>query len=201
MVDLAAPKTFGLVEYILGKKSFTQYSAAKDLKLSMPLVNQVTNYMLDRGFLSHDGKKYLLRDAAGIVSAMHLFRDMKKALILEASTSLGKEEVMRMLPRGAVFCLDSALAEYSNWWRSAGVCAYVSRKDAADIGKKLFYRQGAKTMVRLFIEKPAVGETIKSRGRLFTPKIRAVIDMVCDNQANAVEPLFSELWGENIAGH
>jgi len=201
MVNLAAPKTFMLVEHILEKKSFTQYSAIKGLKLSMPLVNQVTHYLLDKGFIFHDGKKYILRDAAGLVSAVRLFRDIKKANIAEIPTSLGKDEAMKVLPHGAILCLDSALGHYSNWWRSDKVCAYVSEKDAAELKQRLVYRQGNKTTLRLFLEKPAVKEKTKSGKRLFTSKIRTVIDMVCDGQMNAVEPLFSELWGEKVARH
>ncbi|MFH1256808.1 MAG: hypothetical protein V1494_05970 [Candidatus Diapherotrites archaeon] len=201
MVNLSSPKTFSFVEFILEKKSFTQYSAVKELKLSMPLVNQVTNFLLDKGFLSHDGKKYVLRDAAGLVSAVHLFRDMRKALLVEVSTSLGKEEVVKLLPSAAIFCLDSALAHYSNWWRSNKACAYVTEKEALGIQKKLFYKKGGKTIVRLFLEQPLVKDKVKFQGRQFTSKIRTVIDMVCDNQMNAVEPLFSELWGERIGRH
>lgn len=201
MVDLAAPKTFILIEHILERKSFTQYSAAKELKLSMPLVNQVTNFLLDRGFLSHDRKKYVLRDAAGLISAIHLFRDMKKTKIIEISTSLEKDEIMKMLPRNAILCLDSALMKYSNWWHSNSICAYVREKDAAVIEEKLFYARGEKTRVRLFSEKLKVAGAIEASGRKFTPKIRTIIDLVCDNQANAAEPLFPELWGKTIAAH
>ena len=198
MVNLAAPKTFKFIEYLLEKKSFTQYSAVKELEISMPVINQVTNYLLDKGFLSHDGKKYNVRDAAGLISAIHLFRDMKKEMLAEVSTSLGKEVVMKMLPKNSIFCLDSALVKYSNWWRSNSVCVYVDTNDAKKIKERLIYSKGDKTVVRLFIEKYPVENKVKFGGKQLTPKLRTVIDMVCNNQANAVEPLFSEMWGEKI---
>lgn len=198
MVNLSAPKTFSIAEYMLERKQFTQYRICKELGINISLVNRVSRWLLDRGLIVQRDKKYELRDAAGLIAAMQLFRHMKNLQLFEAGTAHGKQELMKLLPKSAVFCLDSALANYTNWWRSDKVCAYIDKKYLPELRKQLLYRRGNKTVLRLFLEKPTVEKKAESKGRLFTPKIRTVIDMVCDGQINAVEPLFKQIWGQKI---
>ncbi|HIH16442.1 MAG TPA: hypothetical protein HA252_03490 [Candidatus Diapherotrites archaeon] len=202
MVNLAAPKTFQFIEYVLDQKTFTQYRAAKELHLTMPLINQATNYLLKRGFIAHDGKQYNLRDAAGLIASIHLFRDMKDLQLLEIHTSLEKEKAMASLQAttaAPIYCLDTALNNYSNWWRSNLVCAYVEPQALDEIHMTFLYHPGNATVLRVFKEKPKVEKFFEARGQRFTAKTRTVIDMVCDKQLNAVEPLFRQLWGRDVA--
>src|SRR3989338_8860677 len=72
MVNLAAPKTLELIEFILEQKTFTQYRAKKELKLSMALVNQVTRYLLSRNLIirQKSERQYVLREAAALIFAI-----------------------------------------------------------------------------------------------------------------------------------
>lgn len=200
MVNLAAPKTLEFIEFILEQKTFTQYRAKKELGLSMALVNQVTRYLLARNLITRQKseRQYALRDAAGLITSISLFRNMQDIQLLEVGASLEKEEAMKLFSPDTVFCLDTALANYTNWWRSNRVCAYINKSEAEEIREKLFYQPGDKTLVRLFKEKPPV-KPVEIQGKKFTPQTRTIVDLTCDNQINAAEPLFERLWGQNIA--
>jgi len=66
MVNLASPKTFEIIEYILENAQFTQYRASKDLKnISFGLINRVSNWLLGRRLIARRESKYLLSDPAG----------------------------------------------------------------------------------------------------------------------------------------
>lgn len=200
MVNLAAPKTLEFIEFILEQKTFTQYRAKKELGLSMALVNQVTRYLLARNLITRQKseRKYVLRDAAGLITSISLFRNMLDIQLHEVGISLEKEEAMKLFSPDTVFCLDTALANYTNWWRSNRVCAYIDPINLDALRTRFAFSPGNNTLVRLFKASPPV-KPVEIQGKKFTPQTRTIIDLVCDNQINTAEPLFKQLWGQDIA--
>ncbi|MBI4141978.1 hypothetical protein HY484_03580 [Candidatus Woesearchaeota archaeon] len=198
MVNLASPKTFAFIEYVLERKKFTQYRASKDLKgISFGLINKITNWLLEKQFMARTHKEYVLKDPAGIVSAMAIYRDMNSLKVFEAKTSLTKPELFGIISKNGVFCLDTALNQYTNYYKSDRVCAYTSKNKVAEIKKKLLFKPGNNSTVCLYEEKPkAKTKTIKNKK--YTDKIRTTIDLACDGKAFAAETLFNQLWGKKI---
>ncbi len=199
MVNLSSPKTFEIIEYILEKKQFTQYRASKELKgISFGLINKVSNWLLGKRLIARRESKYFLSDPAGIISAISIYRDMKQLKILEADTSLTKAQLMQLIPKSAVFCLDSALGLWSSYYKSGRVCAYLGQKEADAIKKRLLFKPGNASTLCIYMEKPLVKQKKEAKGRFYTGRVRAVVDMFCDDRAFAAEMLYKELWGKSL---
>lgn len=206
MIDLASNKKFLLVEYILEKKSFTQYQAKKDLKTGMSIINQTTKFLLEKGVIKKTEKNYELTDPEGLIELIAFFRNMGKQKIIEIGTSLEKTEAIKLVPQNAIFCLETALEKYSNYYKSNRVCFYADEKTAKELEKKLAYKPGNKTVVAVYKEKPTLSKTeigmsdwkklgIKNAGNLkFTTAIRTIIDLYSDKKGNAAEKLVEYLW-------
>ena len=198
MVNLASTKTFEIVEKILEAKKFTQYRFSKDLKgISFGLINKVTNWLVSNQFIARNEKEYVLKDPAGIVSAIAIYRAMEPIKLLEIKTSLSKTELVKLVGNQGIFCMDTALDQYTNYYKSDRVCAYVSKNRANETKKELQFKPGNKSVLCLYNELPKVKPKIINK-KNFTCKVCTVIDMVCDGKAFATEPLFKELWGQKL---
>lgn len=92
---------------------------------------------------------------------------------------------------GGILCLESALEEYSSYFRPSRVCAYHLFPDR--IARSLSPHEGGVIQVELYIpDIPLEGDVEESRR---TSRFRTLIDLVCDNKAYAAKDLFEDLWG------
>lgn len=194
VVNFASKQTFKVVEFVLEKKEFTQYAVVKELKLAMGTVNNCFAFLLEKGFIVRKDQKYALEDPVGLVDAVSFFRNMKDLLIFEFSSSYDEAELQKKLPTNAVFCMESALAQYSNYYVSNVVSVYLPKKDALILQKKLGAGIGNKTILKVFEEKPVVSKKIEWKGKWFTGQVRTVIDLACDKKVPMAEKLVEHLW-------
>ena len=213
MVSLKAPKTFEVVEAILEQKKFTQLALSRQVDASFGIVNRTTRWLEAKNYVKKTGKFYELRDPDGILSSLAVFRDMKSLIIDEVTVSLTPAQIKGLLPPDRVcYCLETALEEYSNYFRANRVCVYVDKKDVPRLLALLENRKGPGTQVVFYEEKPPVKgkkptlpefkdtqTTNESINRWYTPRTRTVIDLVCDNKAYAAQDLFMSLWGIKLA--
>lgn len=195
MVNLASKQTFKVVEYILEKKEFTQYSAKKDLKVAMGTVNNCFGYLLEKNFIRKTDKNYVLENPVGLIEAVSFFRSMKDLLLFEFESSYEKADLEKKLPKNAVFCLESALAGYSNYYVSSVISVYLSKKQVGELKKKLDVGVGSRTLLRIFEEKPFISKKIEINKRLFTGKVRTIIDLACDRKCAMADKLIEQLYG------
>lgn len=206
LIDLASNKKFLIVEYILEKKSFTQYQVKKDLKTGMSVVNHTVEFLLEKGVIKKGEKNYVLTDPEGLIELIAFFRNMKKLKIIEIGTSLEKVEAIKLIPKNAIFCLETALEKYSNYYKSNRVSFYSDEKTAEELEKKLAYKPGNTTVVEVYLEKPVISKTelgmsdwkklgVRNAGKLkFTTRIRTIIDLYSAKRGNAAEKLVDYLW-------
>lgn len=199
MVNLASPKTFKIIEYILERKEFTQYRASIDLKdVSFGLINRITNWLISKKFIARKNNKYILKDPAGLISATAIYRDMNSLKLFQANTSLNQKELIKLIPKKAIYCLDSALKQWTNYYKSNRVCIYLPEKEIQPIKKKLEFKPGNNSILCIYREHPKTREkTIK--GKNYTTKIRTIIDLACDERIFTTETLFNEIWGKKLA--
>ena len=209
MIDLASNKKFLIVEYILGKKTFTQYQVKKDLKTGMSVVNDTVELLLEKGVIKKTEKNYVLTDPEGLIELIAFFRNMEKLKIAEMSTSIEKIEAIKLVPQDVVFCLETALEKYSNYYKSNRVSFYADEKTAKELEKKLVYKPGNATVIAVYKEKPVISKTeagmsgwkklgVKNAEKLkFTTAIRTIIDLYSDKKGNAAEKLVEYLWGKH----
>ncbi|MBI4044149.1 MAG: hypothetical protein HY392_00395 [Candidatus Diapherotrites archaeon] len=208
MIDLASNKKFLIVEYILEKKTFTQYQVKKDLKTGMSVVNDTVEFLLEKDVIKKTEKNYVLTDPEGLIELAAFFRNMEKLKIKEISTSLEKIEAIQLVPENVVFCLETALEKYSNYYKSNRVSFYADEKTAKELEKKLAYKPGNTTIIAVYTEKPVITKTeagmsnwkklgIKNAEKLkFTTAIRTIIDLYSAKKGNAAEKLVEYLWGK-----
>ena len=208
MIDLASNKKFLIVEYILEKKVFTQYQVKKDLKTGMSVVNGAVALLLEKGVIKKTEKNYVLTDPEGLIGLIAFFRNMEKQKIAEISTSLEKIEAIKLVPANVVFCLETALEKYSNYYKSNRVSFYADEKTSKELEKKLAYKPGNATIIGVYKEKPVISKTeegmgdwkklgVKNAQKLkFTTAIRTIIDLYSAKKGNAAEKLVEYLWGK-----
>ncbi len=208
MIDLASNKKLIIIEYLFDKGLFTQYKVKKDLGLGMKIVNQTFNYLLEKNIIQKYENNYKLVNHLGLIEIVSVFRNMNQLKLVEVSTSLEKEEVVKILPNNVVFCLETALSKYSNYYKSNKISFYAGEKISSEIEKKLFYKPGNKTIVAVYKEKPLVFKTEKGfpsswkfKGKKFnefkfTSKIRTILDLYSDQKGNACKALIKQLWGK-----
>ncbi len=194
MINLASKQKFALVEYLLEKKEFTQYRAKKDLKLGMSTVNLTFQFLLEKELIKKNNGKYVLTNPVDLVELVAFFHEMKKLKLGELSTSLPKTAVLKLLPDSVVFCLETALEQYSNYYKSNNVFFYSNEKTFKEIQKKLAYKPGNITILVSYKQKPMLS-VIEKKGNLkFTGKIRTIIDLYSDKKGNAADKLVECLW-------
>jgi hypothetical protein len=196
LVNLASKQTFKVVEFVLEKKEFTQYSAKKELKLAMGTVNNCFDYLLEKGFIKKTEKNYVLIDPVGLTEAVSFFRNMKDLLVFEYTSSYEKEELEKKIPKTAVYCLESALAKYSNYYVSNAISVYLPKKEANSLKQKLGVGIGNKTILRVFDEKPAISKKNKIGNKTYTSQVRTIIDLACDKKGAMADKLIEHLWGK-----
>ncbi|MFH0714235.1 MAG: hypothetical protein V1847_00425 [Candidatus Diapherotrites archaeon] len=198
-MDLASAKKMVIVHYLLEKGASSQYQAKKNLKLGMSTVNQTFNFLEEKEVLKKENGKYVVVEPVSLLELVAFFRNMNSLKVLEVSTSLEKEQVLKLLPKTVVFCLETALEQYSNYYKSNKVCFYAGEKASSALKPKLAVFPGTKTQVVAFKQKPKFlsNQIFKDKAGLrFTEKIQTVIDLYCDKKGNEAEALVNALWGK-----
>ncbi len=116
------------------------------------------------------------------LNCRHFFT-IYKSLLLSIETSLDKEKVLSLLPSQIIFCLDSALNNYSNYYRSNRICLYADLKTAQSIQKSFFAAPSSKTIINVYSAKPELlpSEIVFDEVR-FTSKSRTVLNLFADSR-------------------
>ena len=191
MLSLASDKKLLIIEYILSNNTFTQYKIKKELNLGMYIVNTTVNFLLEKEVIEQKDKKYVLLDAESLLELVAFFKNMKEYKIAEIETSLSKKEIEKYIPKDAVYCMDSALEQYTNYYKTNKVCIYASEEQAKKLKDKLKLNPGNKTVVQIY--KTGIINVVEIKGLKYTTKIKTIIDMYCDKRGNSVETLLKKL--------
>lgn len=191
MINLASNKKLLIIEYILEKKEFTQYKIKQDLVLGASTVNQTINFLLEKEVIEQKDKKYVLVDVETLLELVAFFKNMKNSLLEQIETNLSKNELIKLIPKDAIYCLDSALEQYTNYYKTNKTCIYASEEQAKEIRNKLKLNKGNKTI--LYIYKLDLIKLNQIKGLKYTTKIKTIIDMYCDKRGNSVETLLKKL--------
>lgn len=193
-MDLNSEKTFSVIEHILESRKFSQRETSKETGVSLGQVNKVVSWLEMHKFVRKESRGYAVSDAAGIVSAIAMFRHMAQIKMLSMNLRLDSKQVLKMLPKGCVLCMDSALDFYASAYSGNRVCAYADEKIMQKIKASFAGFEGNQTVLAVY--RPVPGIKKEKKGSVYiTSKIRTVIDLVCDDKAFAADALFRQLWG------
>jgi hypothetical protein len=102
-----------------------------------------------------------------------------------------KQVTELLVTLGAILCLDSAVEEYSGFFRPSRVCVYHRSPD--EVVRACARIEGGILPVQIYIpDIPLEGDVEAGRR---TTRFRTLIDLVCDGNAYAAKDLFESLWG------
>ncbi|MEK6973521.1 MAG: winged helix-turn-helix transcriptional regulator [archaeon] len=193
-MKLTSRQTYKIVTYVLATPKFTQTKLAEKTGVSWGRMNEIVQWLVSKGFVEKRIGNYELIDPANLVSLFPIYRDMTSLLLEKLPLRLTKKQVLEMLPKKAVLCLDSALEFYSGYWNSGSVYAYADNKQLKEIENKFKPWVGGNT--NLFVFKPDMPlETKKVKGFIATSRLRTLIDMLCDKKSHSAKDLYKQLWG------
>lgn len=194
MINLVSKKRFQILELILEKKQFTQYGLKKELKTGMSIVNDTINILLEKEFIKKQDNKYILSDEKGLLELIAFLKPINKSILLKINTSLTKKDLISRLPKETIFCLDTALNQYTNYYESNRICVYATNKTLAKI-KSSFFSPGKTTELVIFQAEPELTkkETISANGINYTNATRTIIDLYCDNKAFLADKIIGKV--------
>lgn len=195
MVSVISPVNYRILRAVLTSKSpFTQLEIAEISRASAPQTSRIIRWLTqNNGVTRISNGRYQVRAPASIVTSLFPYqRSMKDAGTAVVDVRGSAAQITELLvSEGGVLCLESALSEYSEYYRPARICAYhISPKGVL---KSLRPRAGGIVPVHLFFpDIPLEGDVEMSRR---TTRYRTLVDLVCDGNAYAAKDLFEQLWG------
>lgn len=194
MINLVSKKRFQLLQKILEKREFTQYGLKKELQLGMSIVNDTINILLDKEFIEKKEKKYVLVDEKGLLDMIAFLKPLKNDIKLKISTSLTKKEIQTKLPKDTIFCLESALEQYTNYYESNRIAVYLTENSILKL-KKEFFAPGNKTELVIIEAKPELtNKEINTKNKInYTNPTRTIIDLYCDNKAFLADKILGKV--------
>ncbi|MDI6917512.1 MAG: hypothetical protein QMC80_06920 [Thermoplasmatales archaeon] len=188
------PKTYRVIKGVLMSNEFTQLEIHKEIDISLGQVNSVVKWLESRDFVEKIGRRYRVVDPAGIISVFPLFRNMKDNLIGSLNLRRSMDEIIEKLPEKCILCLDSALENYSKYFRIDRICVY-GNDDTVNLFKPWV---GGKTPVNIYKPDMNVEDDVVSNRKRATSKLRTVIDLACDRKIYLAKDLLKDLWGLEI---
>ena len=195
---ITSPVSYSILRAMLtSTRSFYQAEIVHRVKASAPQVSRVLHWLLDRGYAERqpDGK-YRVRNAVTIVgSAIPFQRSMSSSLIASFRLRGNKEEIKNLLVKeGAILCLESALEEYSRYYRSERICVYHTNPEK--LLKIIEEIEGGIMQVNVYYPDIPLRNEVEKWRR--TTKFRTVVDLACDGRIYTAKDLLKSLWGVSI---
>lgn len=198
MLRVSSEKTYGIIKAMLLEKQFKQRELSRKLKVSPARVNEVVQWLVKNNLVDKYKGRYEVMNPIGIVKIFTYSRRMDDIKQFSIDVKVSRSKLTNYLKKQkTVFCLTSALQEYSAYFRDPSINFYVgSFEKIRDELRKL--PQG---MVRINVYKPDMfleSDVVKKHGMFLTSELRTVIDLFCDNKAYAAKDLIEKFWGVRI---
>ncbi len=204
-IDATAPVNYRIVREILTvKQPFLQTEIAAAAGAQPSQVSRLVRWLEDHHHIvrrKSDGRFEVTQPTSLILALFPYQRVMSRALAGTTKVRAGMDQAAQILTgEGATLCLESALAQYSDYFRPDRVAVYhptpkklLSRLTPNDVG----ILSVSVYQADIPLEGDQEGPDQKSSLRR-TSRFRTVVDLVCDNRAYAARDLFMELWGVRL---
>ena len=204
-VDLTAPANYRILRAVLTAGTpFSQLEVARASNTAPSHVSTVVRWLQLHQHVvrrNEDGRYEVSQPEGLIVSMLPYQRTMSRALLRTVKTP-GRAEAVRdwLSKEGATLCLESALEQYSGFFRGDRIAVYHP-KPRALLDKISSRGEGLLPVAVYRPDIPLDGDQVFSDevgGMKRTSKFRTLVDLVCDNRAYAAKDLFADLWGVHI---
>ncbi len=195
---MTSRKTYNVIKAVLLEKQFMQREVARKLKVSPARVNEIAQWMIKNNLVEKYKNRYEVLNPVGIIKLFTYSRRMDDLKQFGIDVKVDRKKLFEYLKKQkVVFCLSSALQEYSAYFRDLSINFYVN--DPEKIRDEL--RKLPQGMVRINVYKPDMfleSDTVKKGSTLITSELRTVIDLFCDNKAYTAKELIEKLWGVRV---
>ncbi|OGS52049.1 MAG: hypothetical protein A3K75_04575 [Euryarchaeota archaeon RBG_13_61_15] len=195
LLSLTSPATYNILrDVLLSKKPYLQAELVERTGASPSQVSRVTRWLMERGHAERmtDGRYRVRAPATVVVSAFPYQRAMSRCLVASMNIRGTKRQVKTLVVKAhGILCLESALEDYSQYFRADRVCVYHS--DPEILIDQLSPIEGGIIPVSVYLpDIPLEGDLDRNRR---TSKFRTVLDLTCSNKVYAAKDLLEEIWG------
>ena len=204
-IDLTAPVNYRVIRTILTlREPFTQLEVAQGAEAAPSQVSSLVRWLEAHQHVrrrKEDGRFETVQPASLVLAIYPYQRTMGRTLTGTLKVRGNPEEVSRILSNeGATLCLESALAQYSQFFRAERIAVY--HRKPRKLLSELAPSEGGVLQVAVYepdiplkgdVEEP--GPSVPLRR---TTRYRTLVDLVCDNRSYAARDLFQELWGVRL---
>lgn len=185
-MKLTSPRAYSAVQYLLQHQKTNQLEISQKTGIAYGWVNEVINFLHDRGVVSKGWRQCMLRDPAQLLEIIALERPLdllvKESFRLEAlSIGEGEEQVRRAFDENGVkygLTVFSGLKRFYEYYITfPRIDVYVSDESA---GRFIQHGQGPVTVNLIPPDHPSIlRETKKIEGFSVCAPLQVVIDLFC----------------------
>ena len=185
--------------YMLSHKEFKQRQMARDLGYSHG--SKISDFVVWLETLGFVTKSKNLRDRVNAyrvpapLALIKFYSTFFRMSEIRLSIVWGKtrEEVIEYFKsQNAVFCLTTALEQYTEYVKDPAVHVYVTPEFWNEMESK---EVEGNVRVHLYTFKPYRDDNVTEKNGLrVTTPLRTLIDLYCDDKAYAAEPLINQIW-------
>ena len=195
MVSVTSKVNYSILRAILGRKEpFTQYEIARTAGASPAQTSRVVQWLMRTSGIERrsDGRYRVVGPATIVTSVFPYQRSMSATHAATIRVRGSRKHVTEVLiSAGGILCLESALEEYSSYFRPSRVCAYHLFPDR--VVNSMLSHEGGVIPIELYVpDIPLEGDVEEGRR---TSRFRTLIDLVCDSKTYVAKDLFEDLWG------
>lgn len=135
---------------------------------------------------------YRVSSPVALIKFFSTFRKMSEDR-LAINIGENRESVIEYFKKEkGIFCLTTALEEYSEYMRDPAIHVYVTQNYWDEMASKI---SDGNVRINLYPFKPSrIDNVIEKNGKLITSPVRTLIDLFCDDKAYAAEPLIKQIW-------
>ena len=166
--------------------------------------------------------KYVLINPTGILRALSLFRELEIQKLFTMSIDINRDTLMDYSrKKNVIFCLGTALENYSTYYRSDEISFYTILPRVNKIlnylqkyeegltkiscfqfdrepNERLFVKAEKSSKKTLIEELKYIIDVNERNNYLITSEVQTVIDMFCYDKAFYTKELLKNLWGIEI---
>ncbi|MEM3144044.1 MAG: hypothetical protein QXW91_05400 [Candidatus Nitrosotenuis sp.] len=199
MASFRSKYAYAQLYYMLSHKEFKQRSMARDL--NYPHGSRISDFVVWLEKLGFVVKSKNIQDRVNTyrvpapLSLVKFYSAFRKMNDLRVSVDWGtnRDQVMEYFKsQNAVFCLSTALEQYSEFVRDPAIHVYVTDEFWNEMAQK---ETAGTVRVHMYLFKPYREDNVTEKNGLkVTTPLRTLIDLYCDDKAYAAEPLVRQIW-------
>lgn len=193
MLRLTSPKTYQVLESILEEKSFSQTGLNKKTLISIGRINKIVNWLIEKGIVIKDKKRYLLIKPNFLIETISLHLSIKKKMFYQVA--LSKDQAKKLLKNaGAVFCLNTALEKYDKEKTDNEVHLYYDDNLIEELNR---FKRG-EFKINLYesnIDHGLTSQKNQKSQNNFTSEIRTIIDLNSIGNQKDTQDIAKKLFG------